>query len=278
MIILKNIRFVALLLCMALGLGNVAQAQKAPTGAVNGKFSVSADKQVYFSKGNLQHQPSTKTWRFAAHQYDVINKDNQDGYTKQEYKGWIDVFMWGSGYEPIISFDDYHDNYQKKPFIDWGINTISDGGAKKWQALSSEEWNYLLFHRSTPSGMRFAKAIVNNVCGLIILPDDWKESYYPLNKVNDSEGLLSTNLISKEDWTKLEVKGTVFLPGHNGFYDHEIDHKWHSLVSPVIDFWTSTVGRMDSFAFFISIDDYGLYIIDEMKFVAKSVRLVCPVK
>ena len=44
----------------------------APTGAINGLFSVSPSKQVYFSQGNLQYQASTNTWRFAEHQYDYV--------------------------------------------------------------------------------------------------------------------------------------------------------------------------------------------------------------
>lgn len=274
---LKGIRFSALLLCMALGLGNMAQAQKAPTGTINGKFSVSADKQVYFSKGNLQYQPSTKTWRFAGHQYDVINEDNQKGYTNQGYKGWIDIFLWGSGYDPIMSIDVYSkNNYDEKPFIDWGTNTISNGGNNKWQTLSVEEWKYLLFHRSTASGIRFAKATVNNVCGLIILPDEWKESFYPLNGVNNNKALLSSNQISKEDWAKLEAKGAVFLPGHTGYYSYHYDQKWYSLDSGDFTFWTSTIGELDFYASRLGINN--LYFIDELKFSTRSVRLVCPVK
>ncbi|MBQ3676229.1 MAG: hypothetical protein II926_02525, partial [Bacteroidales bacterium] len=45
-------------------------------GAIKAAFSVSADKKVYFSKGNLQYQASTGTWRFAENQYDIIGEDN----------------------------------------------------------------------------------------------------------------------------------------------------------------------------------------------------------
>ena len=77
--------------------------QCAPLGAINGKFSVSANKQVYFSKGNLQfcakpgsnpknythlifnnsfqQQSGTTTsggqWRFAEHQYDYVGATTQ---------------------------------------------------------------------------------------------------------------------------------------------------------------------------------------------------------
>ena len=36
-----------------------------PEGVINGLFSVSSTKKVYFSQGNLQYQASTNTWRFA---------------------------------------------------------------------------------------------------------------------------------------------------------------------------------------------------------------------
>ena len=51
-------------------------ANFAPTGAINGKFSVSGSKQVYFSMGNLQYKASTNTWRFAPYQYSYIGSDN----------------------------------------------------------------------------------------------------------------------------------------------------------------------------------------------------------
>ncbi len=69
-----------------------------PEGALPGLFSVSEGEQVRFSKGNLQYQASTKTWRFADQQYDVIGMDNEK--ISETYSGWIDLFGWGtSGYD-----------------------------------------------------------------------------------------------------------------------------------------------------------------------------------
>ena len=51
-------------------------------------FSVSATKKVRFSPGNLQYQASTKTWRFAEHQYDYIGDANRN--ISPTYSGWID--------------------------------------------------------------------------------------------------------------------------------------------------------------------------------------------
>ncbi len=44
----------------------------AQNGVVDGLFSVSENTKVFFSQGNLQHQPSTRAWRFADEQYDCL--------------------------------------------------------------------------------------------------------------------------------------------------------------------------------------------------------------
>ena len=36
------------------------------------------EKKVHFSKGNLQYQASTNTWRFAEKQYDIIGDANKN--------------------------------------------------------------------------------------------------------------------------------------------------------------------------------------------------------
>lgn len=46
-----------------------------PEGAINGLFSVSPSKKVYFSQGNLQYQASSNTWRFAEHQWNCVGGD-----------------------------------------------------------------------------------------------------------------------------------------------------------------------------------------------------------
>ena len=44
----------------------------ASEGALRGKFAISATDTVAFSRGNLQYQPSTQTWRFAENQWDYV--------------------------------------------------------------------------------------------------------------------------------------------------------------------------------------------------------------
>lgn len=226
-----------------------AAQPQVPTGAINGKFSVSAGRRVYFSQGNLQYKASTGTWRFAEHQWDFVGgiyEGNEYGNVYENgvkcdnslissyYSGWIDLFGWGtSGWNPggntyyhpwDYNYDDDHlygppgrynltGSYANS---DWGYyNAISNGGntVHQWRTLTHEEWDYVFNTRSTSSGIRYAKATVNGVKGVILLPDEWSTSYYSLSKTNESNVNFSFNVISSSDWTNcLQAHGAVFLP------------------------------------------------------------------
>lgn len=198
-----------------------------PEGALNGVFTA-CDKQVIFSKGNLQFQASSGTWRFADKQYDYIGSNNQ--YVSSYYNGWIDLFGWGtSGYEhgavcyspwsvstSVYDYQAYGDiSYnlnEQTGKADWGYNAISNGEntENQWRTLTSDEWQYILTIRETESGIRYAKARVNEIDGLILLPDNWSESIYELEHTNSS---FSDNVINLNTWTDtLEANGAVFLP------------------------------------------------------------------
>ncbi len=173
-----------------------------------GAFSVSQYKQVRFSKGNLQYQASTGTWRFAENQWDCIGKDNSK--ISPDYSGWIDLFGWGTGDNPTKiskNSDDY------SVFNDWGNNKISNGGDRTWRTLTRAEWAYVFDKRNTTSGIRYAKARVNGVNGVILLPDDWNNKTYSLKYTNSPGACFISNQISATDWViKLEANGAVFLP------------------------------------------------------------------
>ena len=208
-----------------------APQNDAPTGAINGKFTINANgDQVYFSQGNLQYQASTDTWRFAENQFDIIGSENSN--ISETYSGWIDLFGWGtSGWDNGNSY--YHpwdwDNSNASFFgpsgehdltgefanSDWGVfNPIQNGGnvAGQWRTLSDIEWNYILRLRNTASGILYAKAQVNNVNGLIILPDDWNENNFNLSNTNSNSGSFSVNTLTASQWTNLENAGAIFLP------------------------------------------------------------------
>ena len=204
-----------------------------PVGAVRGKYTVNAGgNQVYFSRGNLQYTQSTQKWSFMEHQYDVVEAVGQNVGENYANQNVISLFGWGtSGYNHgAVSYQPWNTNnidenycvygdgaynlYDQTGQADWGYNAISNGGnaTNQWRTLTRPEWEYVFNTRTTNSGIRFAKAIVNNVKGMILLPDDWDAEYYTLNNTNDGVADFSSNTISLSQWSILEQYGAVFLP------------------------------------------------------------------
>lgn len=181
-----------------------------PTGAIDGLFSVSSTKQVYFSQGNLQYQASTGTWRFAEHQYDFIGDYNV--MASETYTGWIDLYPWGTSgidytghatvYRPwetaysseyinpysSLTTNLYDGEGENAGKADWGYNAISNGGNTQnsgWRTLKNNttdnEWQYIFNSRTTAneinstSNARYTQARINTdgtlVKGIILFPD-----------------------------------------------------------------------------------------------------------
>ena len=222
--------FVAILL----GVAGLVESHAQPTGAINGLFSIAEGQYVCFSKGNLQYQASTNIWRFADYQYDIVGSGNSS--ISSTYSGWIDLFGFGTSgfdhgavcYQPwstSTTASDYYaygsetcNLFDNNGQADWGYNKISNGGDQYglWRTLTSDEWNYILNGRSTYSGVRYVKATVNGVRGLILLPDSWNVYVYTLNRPNAYWVQFDTNVISASDWTNvLEAHGAVFIPVAN---------------------------------------------------------------
>lgn len=209
-----------------------------PTGAVDHLFSISDTKQVYFSKGNLQYQASSNTWRFAEPQWDCVKGRNKEA--SPTYSGWIDLFNWGTSginhgavcYQPWSMSQESGDYlpygilnanlFDQDGKADWGYNAISNGGdsVNFWRTLSYEEWNYLLNTRETPSGLRYAKATLDTIHGLLLFPDNWNGFLYNINEPNAWEASFSSNLISFSVWLDIfGPNGVVFLPTVGMNYD-----------------------------------------------------------
>ena len=248
-LLIKSMTLTALLLMVA----GVSKMMAQVPGALNGAFSVSANTQVFFSQGNLQYQASTHTWQFAENQWDFIGNNNTG--ISQTYSGWIDLFGWGtSGYDHgAVNYQpwstsstnasyyaygnkDFH-LYQRTGQADWGHNAISNGGNQEnsgWKTLTEEEWDYVLNVRNTPSGIRFARATVNNKNGVILLPDDWDASTYYLTNTNSTYSSYSSNKIFASNWPTLEQAGAVFLPAagyrrNNSYYSGQ-GYYWSSIA------------------------------------------------
>ena len=198
-----------------------------PPAPVEGKFTINDNgDKVVFAPGNLQYQASTNTWRFAENQWDYVGSGNSS--ISSTNTGWIDLFGWGtsghqfasgygSAYQPWAT-NQTDTNYGPTDLQynltgdyaqgDWGTNMGSG-----WRTLKSIEWKYVFEDRTTTSGIRFAKAKVNDVNGVILLPDDWSTEYYSLNATNMKNDQYGSNLISQADWINIFAPhGAVFLP------------------------------------------------------------------
>lgn len=199
-------------------------------GAVNSLFSVSPYDQVRFSRGNLQYQASTGTWRFAEYQYASLGAEN--GSISQDNAGWIDLFGWGtSGWSGgAVAFQPYATDTDDSHYTiagssnnglnggtalaDWGrYNAISNGGnvSGQWRTLSDEEWAYL-FDTLGARKDKWALATINNFYkGVVLLPDQWVRP----EGVSYSHGAslgYQTNQYTNQQWLLLQKSGAVFLP------------------------------------------------------------------
>lgn len=248
-------------------IGSMNLNESGDDGKLPGRFSVSSSKSVRFSKGNLQYQASTNTWKFAENQFDFLGENNL--HASETYTGWIDLFGWGtSGYKDKFPWmtssmnSDYgdSDNDITSTEYDWGIyNAISNGGNQQgvWHLLTYAEWQYLLNSRKNASNLR-SKATVCGVKGEILLPDDF---VLP-------EGLTfsrSSNTYNSKEWEVMEDAGAVFLLAieiryeQNGTNILSNDSSW-------FHYWTSSIYLSSSSAY--SINDYF------NKYVGLAVRLV----
>ena len=259
-----------------------------PNGVLPGRFSVSNTRQIRFSQGNLQYQASTDTWRFAENQYDYVGANNSN--ISQTYNGWIDLFGWGTSgynhgatsYQPWSTTTGYsgyyaygnsqYNLYDQTGQADWGYNPISNGGneSNQWRTLTQPEWDYVVNSRNTSSGMRFAKAKVNNVNGVILLPDDWNASTYSLSSTNSSGASFTSNTITSSQWATLENAGAVFLPAA-GYRWYEVSV---SNVGTVGHYWSaSKQSTQSSYRVYFSDSEIGVNNTEERNH-GLSVRLV----
>jgi len=268
-----------------------ASGSNAPAGAIDGIFSVSETTQVYFSRGNLQYQASTDTWRFAENQWSYIGNSNSN--VSSTYGSWIDLFGWGTSgwdcgntnYHPWNSNNSTGSEYG--PYgqhsltgayanADWGVyNPISNGGntTNTWRTLLSDEWDYVFNIRSTTSGIRFVKALVNDVNGVILLPDDWSSDTYSLNDTNNGDAAYISNIISVSQWTTLENAGAVFLPAAGYRFGVSVGD-----VGSCGYYWSASYFN-SSYAYLMSLKASSVSTGNASnRTYGRSVRVVCPVE
>ena len=245
-----------------------------------GTFSISADKQVSFSKGNLQYTQSTDTWSFASAQWEVIGTDNVTGgsVSSGEYgdskegtalADKVDLFGWSTsatnfGVSTSTDYNDYSGS-----FVDWGTNKIGNDAPNTWRTLTYDEWIYLLNNRPNASSLK-GVAQVNGVNGLIFLPDNWtcpagvtfKSGFHNNYGV---EYYAAYQTFTADQWSKLEAAGAVFLPAAGYRYGSNVGD-----VQKDGDYWSATEGNSSNARYLnfyssgadmrLSRRDYGLSV------------------
>lgn len=290
------------LLSMALvaiaGAGTQASAQTAPANAINGKFSVAADKQVYFSQGNLQYTQSTATWAFAEHQYDMIGTDNVTGGTVshdakdgdkvsgEALADKIDLFGWSGSTAAVqwgVGISGNATDYSGD-FVDWGSNTIGTDAPNTWRTLTENEWEYVLSNRAdadTKKGVARINLSSDGTVyanGLILLPDTWtapagvtfKSGFATEESV---QAYADYQTFTLSEWQQLESAGAVFLPA-TGYRFAKQMYYVHSSVS----YWTSTPEEADFAAKQLGGKSTRAGIFFSSRYIGMSVRLVQDVK
>ena len=263
-------------------------------------FSVSSSTRVVFSPGNLQWSAknggstatthtvvgggtAAGTWRFAPNQWDTIGAGNRN--ISSSYSGWIDLFGWGtSGYNskyPYMTSTTYSDYGNGNADIsgtnyDWGVynaiynpKTSTTDAPGIWRTLTNAEWAYLINTRSTTSGIRYAKATVNGVPGMIIVPDNWSTSTYALNSTNTTGAAFTTNVITSAQWTTLENAGCAFLPAAGGRFGTSVYY-----VGSYGSYWSGTCSSSYG-AYSLNFDSGSVNPSNSIyRYIGQSVRLV----
>jgi len=279
------------------------ETPEVPEGAINGLFSVSDTTKVYFSKGNLQYQASTQTWRFAENQWDYVGCQNpiisgiaggtvsgsDNANISSTYSGWIDLFGFATSgyshgaiaYQPYSTSENNSDYYaygnasynlyDQTGKADWGYNAIINGGnsVNLWKTLTKEEWEYLLNTRVTASNILYAKATVNGVSGLILFPDDWNSSYYTLSSANTVNAEFSVNTVTLIEWISgLESYGAIFLPAAGIRRGTSLGY-----VGTDGHYWSSSLDDLEN-AYMLGFTDSNLDMRSYYRCGGRSVRLV----
>ena len=241
-----------------------------------GAFSVSATKQVRFSKGNLQYTQSTQTWSFADNQYDMIGDTNVSG---SDLADKIDLFGWSGSAGSAkwgISTSQSNSGYSGD-FVDWGTN-IGDG--KTWYTLTYSEWSYLRSSRANADNLIGVARINLNADGskyangLILLPDNWtcpagvtfKSGFADTYGV---QAYADYQTFTLSDWQLLESAGAVFLPASGLRRGSDVDNvQYYGYYWSATPYDSGFAGVFD-FGPFEANTNYGNF-----RYYGRAVRLV----
>lgn len=263
----------------------IVTVDEIPAGALKGKFSVSEDRQVYFSQGNLwlgdwiydrrmdtdyyfedhqwQHQPlRDSTW--------VTSHKNHFFWSKfQEITLWElfpDPELYAAPEDVIFT-----NETETTPRKDFGVIINGKRRVGLWRTLSYEEWKYLLEERPMTygkprytnwwGGVKIEEPIFH---GVFIYPDDY----------NGDEVVKSSHT-----WKEINDAGIAFLPVA-GLRERTKITKMPGNPYSIGWYWASDTNKKDErTACTIYFDGFVLkYSDDTYRGTGISVRLVRDVR
>ena len=219
----------------------------------------------------------------------------------ETYNGWIDLFGWGTsgwdngnlfyhpwdcvglqqeyseigmGYGPTDGTNYTYDLTGVYANADWGVyNAISNGGNQKgvWRTLTNDEWDYIINTRTTASGIRYVKATVCDVNGVILLPDNWNSSNYTLN-TNTTNVDFNINTIDLTTWNNyFRYNGAVFLPAAGNRSGTDVG------MTGISGYYYSSTCWYHPKAYSLLLNKAYVKMYKDSRFRGCSVRLVCSV-
>ena len=180
------------------------------------------------------------TWRFAEHQWSYVgtstygnvyndaNIKSNNAQIGQNYQGWIDLFGWGtSGYNNKFPYMTVQNNSSygngdvniAGTYYDWGLyNDIYNPVKHRtdpygtWRTPTKEEWD-TIHHFRTGHASLLGAATVNEIKGIILLPDNWNPTYPAgFRTFNPSRSSYNNNVYTAAEWEVLEQFGAIFIP------------------------------------------------------------------
>lgn len=216
-----------------------------------GVFSVAVDKQVKFSKGNLQYTQSSDTWTFATQQYDMLGYANEENNALADK---IDLFGWSGSTGTAkmgVSTSTENSDYSGD-FVEWGKN-ISDSGT--WRTLTNDEWTYLSETRANAANLmglariNLDEAGTTYANGLILLPDNWIDTEVTFKsgfpRDYSIQAYADYQTFTLKQWATLEAAGAVFLPASGQRYGASIyDIQQHAY------YWSATLVKQYETAYY----------------------------
>ena len=108
-----------------------------------------------------------------------------------------------------------------------------NGNNETWYTLSAEEWDYLLNTRTNAANLK-GLAVVNDIKGYILLPDNWTTPL--ILTFTPTPNDYTTNVYTLGDWELMEAAGAVFLPAAGDRLGTDIN----SIKAGNGSYWTST--------------------------------------